>query len=144
MTYITRIDLDNAEIEDLIDGKSEENLFAWRLYDHIQERTYLFTHRTPLEKIQILEALEYERAYVEENSSKDCENPFYTRITTLKTEPYLTDQSSRSFSSITKRSKTFSFQTSEIHVFFYLQSIVQYRPFFEQVFRHVAIKHHLF
>ena len=106
MTYIGRIDLDNAEMEDLIDGKGgeENHFFAWRLYDHIQEKTYLFAHRTPLEKIQMLEALEYEQAYVEENSSKDCENPFYTRITTLKTEPYLTDPSSRSFSSITKRS----------------------------------------
>ena len=104
MTYISRIDLDNAEIEDLFDGKNDEHLFAWRVYDHLEEKIYLFAHRTPLEKMQMIDALEYERALVEENSAKDCDNRFYTRITTLKTEPYLTDQSSRSFPSITKRS----------------------------------------
>ncbi len=132
MIYIGRADLDNAEIEDLIDGKGrkclilifknlflfcfgevsrsdEENLFAWRLYDRIQNKTYLFTHRTPLDKIQMMDALEYERAYVEENLSKGLEIPLYTRLTTLKAEQYLNDQTSTSLPSITKQSKKKNF-----------------------------------
>jgi hypothetical protein len=122
LIYIGRADLDNADIEDLIDGKGkkmikikfffevscsdEENLFAWRLYDRIQNKTYLFTHRTSLDKIQMMDALEYERAYVEENLSKGLEIPLYTRLRTFKTQQYLADQSSTSFPSITKQSKT--------------------------------------
>lgn len=63
MIYIGRADLDHSEIEDLIDG---ENLFSWRLFDRIQNKIYLFTHRSPLDKIQMMDALEYERAYVQE------------------------------------------------------------------------------
>src|SRR5690349_8439902 len=85
----------------LIYHLDEENLFAWRLYDRIQNKTYLFSHRTPLDKIQIMDALEYERAYVEENLSKGLEIPLYTRLTTLKSQQYFADQS---FPSITKQS----------------------------------------
>ncbi len=80
----------------------EENLFAWRLYDYSQDKTYVFAHRTAFDKIQMMDALEYERAYVEENLSKGLEIPLYTRLATLKTQEYLPD---RSFPSITKQSK---------------------------------------
>ena len=90
----------------------EENLihlsYAWRLYDRIQNKTYLFTHRTPLDKLQMMDALEYERAYVEENLSKGLEIPLYTRLATIKTQQYLADQSAsttKSFPSMTKQSK---------------------------------------
>jgi hypothetical protein len=83
----------------------EENLFAWRLYDRRQDKTYFFSHRTPFDKMQMMDALEYERAYVEENLSKGLEIPLYTRLTTLKTRQSLVDQPSTSFPSITKQSK---------------------------------------
>jgi hypothetical protein len=55
--------------------------------------------------MQMMDALEYERAYVEENLSKGLEIPLYTRLTRLKTQQYLADQSSSTFPSITKQSK---------------------------------------
>jgi hypothetical protein len=58
--------------------------------------------------MQMMDALEYERAYIEENVSKSLEIPLYTRLATLKTQQYLADHSSittRSFPSITKHSK---------------------------------------
>ncbi|CAF1134148.1 unnamed protein product [Rotaria sp. Silwood1] len=118
LIYIGRADLDHAKIEDLSDGKNihldEENLvnifFSWRLHDYIENKIYLFSHRTPLDKIQMMDALEYERAYVKENSLK---TPFYTRLSTLKTQQYLTNQS-KSFPSITKQHRSIStiFRTS--------------------------------
>ena len=99
----------------------EENLvhliFAWRLFDRVQNRTYLFAHRTPLDKIQMIDALEYERAYVEENLSKGLEIPLYTRLATLRTQQYLAEQpapisrstTTTSFPLITKPSKKIRF-----------------------------------
>jgi len=40
----------------------------------------------------MIDALEYERAYVEENLSKGLEIPLYTRLATLKTQQYLAEQ----------------------------------------------------
>jgi hypothetical protein len=57
----------------------------------------------------MMDALEYERAYVEENLSKGLEIPLYTRLTTLKAEQYLNDQTSTSLPSITKQSKKKNF-----------------------------------
>ncbi|CAF4678654.1 unnamed protein product [Rotaria sp. Silwood1] len=124
LIYFGRADLDNSEFEDLIDGKvsrlDEENLvhllFAWRLFDRIQNKTYLFSHRTPLDKMQMIDALEYERAYVEENLSKGLEIPLYTRLATLKTQQYLADQptpmsrstTATSFPLITKPNRSIS------------------------------------
>jgi hypothetical protein len=42
--------------------------------------------------MQMIDALEYERAYVEENLSKGLEIPLYTRLATLKTQQYLAEQ----------------------------------------------------
>jgi hypothetical protein len=56
----------------------------------------------------MMDALEYERAYVEENASKDLEIPLYTRLATIKTQQYLIDQSSpttKSFPSMRRQSK---------------------------------------
>lgn len=101
----------------LVSRLDEENLvhllFAWRLYDRNQNRTYLFAHRTPIDKMQMIDALEYERAYVEENLSKGLEIPLYTRLTTLQTQQYLAEQpipmsrstTATSFPLITKPSK---------------------------------------
>ncbi|UJR36306.1 hypothetical protein I4U23_029034 [Adineta vaga] len=124
LIYFGRADLDNSEFEDLIDGKvsrlDEENLvhllFAWRLYDRIQNKTFLFAHRTPLDKMQTIDALEYERAYVEENLSKGLEIPLYTRLATLKTQQYLAEQpvpmsrstTATSFPLITKPNRSIS------------------------------------
>ena len=83
--------------------------FSWRLHDRTQNKTYLFSHRTPFDKMQMMDALEYERAYVKENLSKDdLEIPRYTRLATLETQQYLMDRSLptvRSFPSIKKPSK---------------------------------------
>ncbi|CAF1373512.1 unnamed protein product [Rotaria sordida] len=119
LIYIERADLDNAEIEDITDGKNirfdEENFinvfFSWRLHDHIQNKNYLFSHRTPLDKIQMMDALEYERAYVKENLIKNLEIPLCTRLSTLKTEQYIANQSIttiKSFPSITKQHRSIS------------------------------------
>ncbi|CAF2117751.1 unnamed protein product [Rotaria magnacalcarata] len=124
LIYFGRADLDNSEFEDLIDGKvsrlDEENivhlLFAWRLFDSVQNKSYLFSHRTPLDKMQMIDALEYERAYVEENLSKGLEIPLYTRLATLKTQQYLADQptplarstTATSFPLITKPNRSIS------------------------------------
>ncbi|CAF1046707.1 unnamed protein product [Adineta ricciae] len=124
LIYFGRADLDNAEFEDLIDGKvsrlDEENLvhllFAWRLYDRVQNKTFLFAHRTPLDKMQMIDALEYERAYVEENLMKGLEIPLYTRLATLKTQQYLAEQpipmsrstTATSFPLITKPNRSIS------------------------------------
>ncbi|CAF1294728.1 unnamed protein product [Adineta steineri] len=117
LIYTDRADLDNTEIEDLRDGKvsrlDEENLVhllnAWRLYDRTQNKTYLFTHRTPLDKMQMMDSLEYERAYVEENLSKGLDIPLYTRIATLKTRQYLADQSSsKSLPTMTRQNRSIS------------------------------------
>ena len=101
----------------------EENLvhllFAWSLYDRLQNKTYLFAHRTPLDKSQMIDALEYERAYVEENLSKGLEIPLYTRLATLKTQQYLAEQpammsrstTATSFPLITKPSKRETLRT---------------------------------
>lgn len=105
----------------LVSRFDEENLvhllFAWRLYDRIQNKTYLFAHRTPLDKMQMIDALEYERSYVEENLSKGLEIPLYTRLATLKTQQYLSEQpvpmsrstTTTSFPSITKPSNLIFF-----------------------------------
>jgi hypothetical protein len=61
----------------------------------------------------MLDALEYERAYVEENLSKGLEIPLYTRLATLKTQQYLAEKpipmsrstTATSFPLITKPSK---------------------------------------
>ncbi|CAF1008117.1 unnamed protein product [Adineta steineri] len=124
LIYFGRADLDNSEFEDLVDGKvsrlDEENvvhlLFAWCLYDRVQNKSYLFAHRTPLDKIQMIDALEYERAYVEENLSKGLEIPLYTRLATLKTQQYLAEQpipmsrssTATSFPLITKPNRSIS------------------------------------
>lgn len=89
-------------------------LFAWRLFDRIQNKSFLFSHRSPLDKMQMIDALEYERAYVEENLSKGLEIPLYTRLATLKTQQYLAEQPAQmsrsttatSFPLITKPSKS--------------------------------------
>ncbi len=96
-----------------VSRSDDENLFAWRLYDRLQNQTYLFAHRTPLDKIQMMDALEYERAYVEENLSKGSEIPLHPQLTTIKTQQSLTDQSSASFPSITRQS------TKEKHLFIF-------------------------
>ncbi|CAF4437470.1 unnamed protein product, partial [Rotaria sp. Silwood2] len=114
LIYIGRADLDNSEIENFTDGKSirldEENFvnvfFSWRLHDHIQNKNYLFAHRTPLDKMQMMDALEYERTYVKENLTKGLE---ITRLSTWKTQQSLVNQSittTKSFPSITKQRKT--------------------------------------
>ncbi|UJR09777.1 hypothetical protein I4U23_014004 [Adineta vaga] len=118
IVYLDRAELDDAEIEDLTDGKvsrlDEENLvhlsYAWRLYDRIQNKTYLFAHRTPLDKLQMMDSLEYERAYVEENLIKGLEIPLYTRLSTLKTQQYLSNQSetTKSLSPMTKQNRSIS------------------------------------
>ncbi|CAF1128972.1 unnamed protein product [Rotaria magnacalcarata] len=116
LIYIGRADLDNAEIEDLVDGKGirldDENLvhvfFSWRLHDRTQNKTFLFSHRTPLDKIQMMDALEYERAYVKENLTKGLEVPLYTRLASLKTQQYLANQSTRTFPCITKQHRSVS------------------------------------
>ena len=46
--------------------------------------THLFVHRTPIDKMQMVDALEYERAYVEEYLSKGLKIPLYTRLATFK------------------------------------------------------------
>lgn len=131
MVYLDRAELDNAEIEDLADRKGtqrkqkilenvpdstsvsfsdDENLghisCAWRLCDRIQNKTFLFAHRTPLDKIQMMDSLEYERAYVEENLAKGLEIPLYTRLATLTTRQYLNENQStvKSLSSAAKQS----------------------------------------
>ncbi|CAF1518214.1 unnamed protein product [Didymodactylos carnosus] len=74
LVYYDRADLDNCEIENL-DGKENDNLlnnlYTWRLHDHTQLKTFLFSHKTQLDKIQMLDAFVYERALVQENLSKD-------------------------------------------------------------------------
>jgi hypothetical protein len=101
----------------LVSRLDEENLvhllFAWRLFDRLQNKTYLFAHRSVADKTQMIDALEYERAYVEENLSKGLEIPLYTRLTSLKTQQYRADQplpmsrstTATSFPLITKPSK---------------------------------------
>jgi hypothetical protein len=89
LIYIGRIDLDNAEIEDINEDNAVNLLSAWRLYDLIENKMYLFSHRTSLDKMQMMDALEYERVYVEESLSKGFELP-----PVLKTQQYLADQSS--------------------------------------------------
>ena len=97
----------------------EENPFAWRMYDHSQDRSFVFAHRTAFDKIQMMDALEYERAYVEENSSKGLDIPLSTR---LKVQEHLADQSSPSMvkQSTKKRKKKKSF--------FFIE-IIHFRPF---------------
>lgn len=95
LTYLDRANLDQAEVENLNDDDDddeEHRPFAWRLIDHQQNRTYLFSHRSPLDRMQMIDALEYERAYVEEKNQV-IEMHQYTQLTT-------------SFPSITKQCKT--------------------------------------
>ncbi|CAF1185928.1 unnamed protein product [Adineta ricciae] len=114
LVYLDRAELDNAEIEDLTDRKDDENVgyisCAWRLYDRIQNKTFLFAHRTPLDKIQMMDSLEYERAYVEENLVKGLEIPLYTRLATLKTRQYLNENqfTVKSLSPATKQNRSIS------------------------------------
>ncbi len=63
----------------------------------------------------MIDALEYERAYVEENLSKGLEIPLYTRLATLKTQQYLLEQptpmlrsTTTSFPLITKPNRSIS------------------------------------
>ena len=94
----------------LVSFSDDENVgcisCAWRLYDRIQNKTFLFAHRTPLDKIQMMDSLEYERAYVEENLVKGLEIPLYTRLATLKTRQYLNENQCtvKSLSPATKQS----------------------------------------
>jgi hypothetical protein len=98
----------------------EENLvhllFAWRLYDRSQNKSFLFAHRTPVDKLQMIDALEYERAYVEENLSKGLEIPLYTRLATLKTQQYLAEQPAPLSRSTTATSFPFITKPSEFRL----------------------------
>ena len=100
LIYVDRIGLDHGVIENLND---DEHPFAWRLFDHQQNKSYLFSHRSPLDKIQMLDALEYERAYVEENQMTEMHH--YTQLTT--SFPLITKQCkspNRSISAILRTS----------------------------------------
>ena len=78
--------------------------------------------------MQMIDALEYERAYVEENLSKGLEIPLYTRLATLKTQQYLAEQpipmsrstTATSFPLITKPSNALHLEFIFISVFFSL------------------------
>ena len=84
----------NESVRCLLEDESLPQLLsAWRLHDRSQHRTYLFSHRTALDKTQLMDALEYERAYVQENRSKGFDTPLHIRLATLKTQQYLEEQS---------------------------------------------------
>jgi len=65
----------------------------------------------------MIDALEYERAYVEENLSKGLEIPLYTRLATLKTQQYLAEQPTPMSRSTTATS--FPLITKPSHFIFY-------------------------
>jgi len=75
----------------------------------------------------MIDALEYERAYVEENLSKGLEIPLYTRLATLKTQQYLAEQpipmsrstTATSFPLITKPSHLLIFFVFLIEILFF-------------------------
>ena len=75
LIYLSRIDLDRAQIEHV------NETFSWRLHDRLTNKTYLFTHQTSLEKQRILDLF----AYVDENRSKKYDLPFLTRLFTEQT-----------------------------------------------------------
>ena len=66
----------------------------------------------------MIDALEYERAYVEENLTKGLEIPLYTRLATLKTQQYLADQPAPMSRSTTATSFPFITKPSKISLTF--------------------------
>lgn len=82
------------------------------MHDRIENKTYIFAHRTPFDKLQMMDALEYERTYVKENLGKGLDIPSYTKLLSFKTQSECPDQSLtriKTFPSITKQRKMIIF-----------------------------------
>jgi hypothetical protein len=70
---------------------------AWQLYDRLENKTYRFSHRTSLDKIQMMDALDYERAIIDDHPANLS---FYRQLARSKArhfqmEPILINMPSR-------------------------------------------------